>query len=158
MHYKYIEGRFNMKSIMIASVLVLSLSACVTNQQGGAVLGGVGGGILGNTIGKGSGNTAATIGGAILGTIGGSVLGQSVDTQDELLRRENQRRAREVEEKSRPVIVYERDGYSNLHPNHPCAKYTNQGANAACNRGLAEKREKHQRDLENQAYKDGLNR
>jgi len=146
------------KSIAIAGILALSLTGCLTNQQGGALIGGGAGGLLGSSIGKGSGNTAATIGGAVLGTIVGAKVGQGVDDTDALLARENARRAREVEEKSRPVIVYSRDGYSNLHPAHPCAKYKNDGAKAACNRGLAENRVKRQRDLENQAYKDGLNR
>jgi len=148
MHYKYIEGRFNMKSIMLASVLVLSLSACVTNQQGGAVLGGVGGGIIGNQVGGGSGKTIATIGGAILGTIAGSAVGGNMDRQQQ-----SNQPPQVIVQQPQPVPVHPQ--YQS-YPNNSCSKYiSNEGAYSACQRGLADRNAQSQRQLEDEAYKAG---
>ena len=44
-----------MRKIFFAVMFTIAVSACVTNQDSGTVIGGVAGGLLGNTIGKGSG-------------------------------------------------------------------------------------------------------
>jgi uncharacterized protein YcfJ len=49
-----------MRKILFTVTLALAVSACLTNPDGGAVIGGVAGGLLGNTIGKGSGRGIAT--------------------------------------------------------------------------------------------------
>ena len=117
-----------MNKIFVTSIAVLMLAGCnATNQQKGALLGGVGGGLLGNTIGKGSGNTAATIGGAILGTIAGSAVGESMD-------RPNQ------------VIVQQAPGSSE------CSGIVNPGVRASCERGVSERNAAAQRRAEQSAY------
>jgi len=68
-----------MKKIVLTSVMALSLSACLSNQDGGALVGAAAGGLLGNTVGKGSTRTAATIIGAAVGGIAGSKVGESMD-------------------------------------------------------------------------------
>lgn len=68
----------------LASALLLSGCADMTNQDAGAITGGVVGGLLGNTIGKGSGRTAATVAGVMAGTYIGSNIGKSMDKVDRM--------------------------------------------------------------------------
>jgi len=68
-----------MKKILLISVVTLSLGGCLSNQDGGALVGAAAGGLLGNTVGKGSTRTAATIIGAAVGGIAGSKVGESMD-------------------------------------------------------------------------------
>ena len=140
-----------MKSIIITGVLALSLSACVTNQQGGSVIGGAAGGILGSQVGKGSGKTAATIGGAILGVIAGSKVGESMDRQEQA----NQP-PQVIMQQPQPVPVHPQ---YQTYPKNACSKYIgNEGAYSACQRGVADRNAQTQRQLENEAYKAGKTR
>ena len=62
-----------MKKLLIVAVSAIALSGCLaTNQQGGAVIGGITGGILGNQIGGGSGRQLATVAGALGGAVAGT--------------------------------------------------------------------------------------
>ena len=122
------------RSMLIVSAIAIALTGCqTTNQATGGIVGGVAGALLGNTIGKGSGRNVSTAAGAIIGTIVGSQMGANMD------------------QPRRPVYnqTYT-GGYS------ACAKYTNSGARAACNRGVAQRNAQRQRNLENQAYQDGM--
>jgi len=141
-----------MKSIIIAVAVALSLTACnaVTNQQGGALLGGAAGGILGNQIGGGSGKTAATIGGAILGTIAGSAVGANIDQQQQ------QNQPQTVIVNPQPVPVHPQ--YQN-YPADACSRYIgNEGAYASCQRGVAQRNAEIQQQLERDAYQAGKGR
>ena len=121
------------RSMLIVSAVLIALTGCqTTNRTTGALVGGLAGGLLGNTIGKGSGNKVSTAAGAIIGTIVGSQMGGNMD-------RQHQHNA---------PMTY--GGYS------ACAKYGNSGARAACNRGVAQRNAQRQRNLENQAYQDGM--
>lgn len=68
--------------LAIALTTSFLLTSCMSNQDGGALLGGATGALLGSTMGKGSGRTAAIMGGALLGAIVGSKVGASMDEQD----------------------------------------------------------------------------
>ena len=138
-----------MKSIIISGILALSLSACVTNQQGGGMIGGAAGGLLGNQIGKGSGKTAATIGGAILGVITGAKVGESIDRQEQM----NQ--PPQVIVQPQPVPVHPQ--YQSYSKN-ACSKYLgNEGAYSACQRGIADRNAQTERAIEKEAYSTGKN-
>lgn len=136
---------------VIGVIAIISLTGCnaVTNQQGGAVLGGAAGGILGSTIGKGSGNTAATIGGTILGVLGGSAVGASMD-----------RAAQQQPASVHYPTVYESPRAHGYWPRtSTCSRYIdNQGAHSACQRGLSDSNRNRQRRLENEAYRAGKSR
>jgi len=119
-----------------AVVAIVALSGCnahgggLSNKTKGAVLGGVAGGFVGNQFGRGSGNAAATALGAVLGVIAGQSLSQDTPT---------------------PVQQpYMSSG--------SCSQYTNQGARAACNRGVAERENQRQLRLEEEAYRAGRGR
>jgi uncharacterized protein YcfJ len=71
-----------MRNIIFVLAAATMLSACVTNQTGGAVIGGAAGGILGSTLGGGSGRLIGTGVGAVLGTMAGSAVGASMDRQN----------------------------------------------------------------------------
>ena len=117
-----------------AVVAIVALSGCnahgggLSNKTKGAVLGGVAGGFVGNQFGRGSGNAAATALGAVLGVIAGQSLTQDVPVQQ----------------------PYMSSG--------SCSQYTNQGARAACNRGVAERENQRQNRLEREAYRAGRGR
>ena len=55
------------KKIAIALTTTFLLTSCMSNQDGGVLVGGATGALLGSTMGKGSGRTAAIMGGALLG-------------------------------------------------------------------------------------------
>ena len=117
-----------------AVLAIVALSGCNTHSGGlsnktkGAVLGGVAGGFVGNQFGDGSGNAAATALGAVLGIIAGQSLVQDAPVQQ----------------------PYMSSG--------SCNQYTNQGARAACNRGVAARENQRQNRLEREAYRAGLGR
>jgi len=70
------------KKIAIALTTTFLLTSCMSNQDGGVLVGGATGALLGSTMGKGSGRTAAIMGGALLGAIVGGKIGSSMDEQD----------------------------------------------------------------------------
>ncbi|WP_435627742.1 RT0821/Lpp0805 family surface protein [Candidatus Ferrigenium straubiae] len=75
-----------MKRILIMlflSVLSVTLAACQTKQESGAVIGGTLGGVLGSNVGGGEGRTAAIIAGTLLGALVGSEMGRYMDENDE---------------------------------------------------------------------------
>jgi uncharacterized protein YcfJ len=128
------------KSLFIVTI-ALALSACVSNQQGGAVLGGAAGAVLGNTVGKGSGKTIATVGGAILGTILGAKVGENMDKPKETIV------IREYHEAPRPRDNHSRD---------ECFAYKkNEGAYSSCKRGVSVRLQREQQALERDAYRAG---
>lgn len=88
--------RRSISMIAIATIMMISLSACVTNGQGGVnkqmvgtVLGGGLGGFLGSKIGGGSGNIAAIIIGTLVGAAAGNQAGASLDRADQLTQQAN---------------------------------------------------------------------
>ena len=117
-----------------AVVAIVALSGCnahsggLSNKTKGALLGGVAGGFVGNQFGGGSGNAAATALGAVLGVIAGQSLSQDAPVQQ----------------------PYMSSG--------SCSQYTNQGARAACNRGVAARENQRQNRLEREAYRAGRGR
>ena len=117
-----------------AVVAIVALSGCnahgggLSNKTKGALLGGVAGGFVGNQFGGGSGNAAATALGAVLGVIAGQSLSQDAPVQ----------------------LPYMSSG--------SCSQYTNQGARAACNRGVAARENQRQNRLEREAYRAGRGR
>jgi uncharacterized protein YcfJ len=117
-----------------AVVAILALSGCnahsggFSNKTKGAVLGGVAGGFVGNQIGGGSGKAAATALGAVLGVIAGQSLSQDAPVQQPHM------------------------------SSGSCSQYTNQGARAACNRGVAARDNQRQNRLEREAYRAGRGR
>jgi len=130
-----------MKVFLIIAALSVFMTACVTNQEGGAVIGGVSGGALGNTIGKGSTRTIATIGGAVIGTIAGAKVGESID-------RQNQQSLQ-----YRQVQVPHSSSFDG------CSQFrNNQSAYASCQRGVQDRKAEEQRILEQQAYQAGRGR
>ena len=105
----------------------------------GSVIGGLFGGVLGSTVGKGSGKLWATGAGAVLGTIVGTNLGgkrnQNTHAHSDYNQSYYQPRANAT--------------YS------PCARIVNNGARAACERGVAERHQIAQREAERRAYECG---
>ena len=68
------------KTLVAVSLVVVSLTACQTNNRNiGAVIGGAAGGLLGATLGGGSGKLMTTGVGAVLGTVVGSSVGETMD-------------------------------------------------------------------------------
>ena len=110
------------------------------NAQMGTVIGGVAGGVVGNQFGKGSGKTAATALGAVIGAMTGNNVGASMD-------------------RPRTTVIYQQPPVT-YRPNPVvgsgrCAGYANEGARAACNRGVAKREAERQRRLERDAYRRG---
>jgi hypothetical protein len=128
-----------------AVVAIVALSGCnahsggLSNKTKGAVLGGVAGGFVGNQFGRGSGNAAATALGAVLGVIAGQSLSQ--DTPAPV-------------QQPAPFVQMDQPYMSS----GSCSQYTNQGARAACNRGVAERENQRQLRLEEEAYRAGRGR
>jgi uncharacterized protein YcfJ len=126
-----------------AVVAIVALSGCnahsggLSNKTKGALLGGVAGGFVGNQIGGGSGNAAATALGAVLGVIAGQSLSQDAPVQQ-------------------PAPFYQTN--QPYMSSGSCSQYTNQGARAACNRGIAERENQRQIRLEEEAYRAGRGR
>ena len=105
----------------------------------GSVIGGLFGGVLGSTVGKGSGKLWATGAGAVLGTIVGTNLGA------------NNRNTHARND-------YEYNQYYNQRASanySPCARIVNDGARAACERGVAERHQIAQIEAERRAYECG---
>ncbi|HET7833953.1 MAG TPA: RT0821/Lpp0805 family surface protein [Gallionella sp.] len=69
-------------TMFMVVLMSLTLLACQTKEQGGAVLGGVLGGALGSQVGQGSGRTVAIIAGTILGAYAGKEMGRYMDESD----------------------------------------------------------------------------
>ena len=129
------EGN-QMKKLLIVAVSAIALSGCLaTNQQGGAVIGGITGGILGNQIGGGSGKTLATGIGVLLGAMTGSAIGQNMD---------------------RPATIIYKDiaprSAAAPRANNRCSYIENDGVRSSCERGLADRRREAQRAAERRAY------
>jgi len=126
-----------------AVVAIVVLSGCnahgggLSNKTKGAVLGGVAGGFVGNQFGRGSGNAAATALGAVLGVIAGQSLTQDAPVQQ-------------------PLPFYQMN--QPYMSSGSCSQYTNQGARAACNRGVAARENQRQNRLEREAYRAGRGR
>ena len=131
-----IEGN-QMKKLLIVAVSAIALSGCLaTNQQGGAVIGGITGGILGNQIGGGSGKTLATGIGVLLGAMTGSAVGQNMDRP--------------------PTIIYKEvapRGTVAPRSNNRCGYIGNDGVRSSCERGFADRRSEAQRAAERRAYR-----
>ena len=103
----------------------------------GSVIGGLFGGVLGSTVGKGSGKLWATGTGAVLGTIVGTNLGK------------NNRNTHAHSDYNQYYNQRANATYS------PCARIVNDGARAACERGVAERHQIAQRQAEQRAYECG---
>ncbi len=130
-----------MRKILLVGTCLLALSACQAHnpQTQGALIGGLTGGLLGSTVGKGSGRMLATGAGAVLGTIVGTNLGA------------NNRNTHARND-------YEYNQYYNQRASanySPCARIVNDGARAACERGVAERDRAAQKQAEQRAYECG---
>ena len=104
----------------------------------GSIIGGLFGGVLGRTVGKGSGKLWATGAGAVLGAVVGTNLGQS-----------NQNTHAHNDHNQSYYRPRANATYS------PCARIGNDGARAACERGVAERHQIAQRQAEQRAYECG---
>tara|TARA_Y100000310_G_scaffold334748_2_gene415171 strand:+ start:1960 stop:2364 length:405 start_codon:yes stop_codon:yes gene_type:complete len=130
-----------MRKLLLVGTCLLTLSACMNNQTGGALLGGGAGGLLGNTIGKGSGRTAAIIGGTLLGSIAGANVGANMD------------RSRTVVIQQPPAAAPRAQGYVYSE----CAHIGNSGVRASCERGVSERNRAAQHQAERRAYQCSRN-
>ena len=121
-----------------AVIAIVALSGCnahnggLSNKTKASLLGGVAGGFVGNQFGSGSGNAAATALGAVLGVVAGQSLVQDAPVQQP------------VYQTSSPYVI-----------SGTCDQYFNQGARAACNRGVSDRERARQRKLEREAYRFG---
>jgi len=120
-----------MKKLLMVAVSAIVLSGCVvTNEQGGAVVGGLTGAVVGNQIGSGSGKTAATALGAVIGAMSGAAVGENMDKPN--------------------TVIYQ----NGVAPG-PCSNIQNSGVRSECQRGLADRRREEQRRAERRAYRYG---
>ena len=121
-----------------AVIAIVALSGCnahnggLSNKTKASLLGGVAGGFVGNQFGSGSGNAAATALGAVLGVVAGQSLVQDAPVQQP------------VYQTNSPHMI-----------SGTCDQYFNQGARAACNRGVSDRERSRQRRLEREAYRFG---
>ena len=121
-----------------AVIAIVALSGCnahnggLSNKTKASLLGGVAGGFVGNQFGSGSGNAAATALGAVLGVVAGQSLVQDGPVQQP------------VYQVNSPYVI-----------SGTCDQYFNQGARAACNRGVSDREQAQQRKLEREAYRFG---
>ncbi len=69
-------------TMFIVAIMSMTLLACQTKEQGGALMGGALGGALGSQVGQGSGRTVAIIAGTLLGAYAGSQMGRYMDDSD----------------------------------------------------------------------------
>lgn len=124
-----------------AALLIGSVSISAKAQSTEQVLGAIAGGALGSTIGDGDGRKAATVIGAIIGYRNGETILGSAD-QSSYNESYTDRRQRFEYYCSKEVPIHYMENY-----------------NLARNwiRGCVQKLQRHQRDLERQAYLDGLN-
>ena len=122
-----------------AVIAIVALSGCnahnggLSNKTKASLLGGVAGGFVGNQFGSGSGNAAATALGAVLGVVAGQSLVQDAAPVQQ-----------PVYQMSSPYVI-----------SGTCDQYFNQGARAACNRGVSDRERSRQRRLEREAYRFG---
>lgn len=125
-----------LKSIVVSGVLLASLTACqMNNQTGGTLIGAGAGGLLGSQVGSGSGRLVATGVGTLIGAVAGSSVGQSMDQS--MVQKQ--------------TVIYKEVGAD------VCSEYkSNEGAYAACQKGVAQRNAEMQRRLENKAYNQGL--
>ena len=87
-------------------------------------------------FGSGSGNAAATALGAVLGVVAGQSLVQDGPVQQPV--------QQPVYQVNSPYVI-----------SGTCDQYFNQGARAACNRGVSDRDRARQRRLEREAYRFG---
>lgn len=66
-----------MKKIILASLMLLTLTGCATNRQNGELLGAM----TGAAVGKTFGGTGGAVIGAAVGAAAGGQIGQSIDNQ-----------------------------------------------------------------------------
>lgn len=81
----------------------MTLMACETHQDTGAVAGAVIGGVIGNQFGRGAGKVLATATGAVIGGVIGSSIGRQMDDEDRARARQAEYDAFESEEDGRAV-------------------------------------------------------
>ena len=117
-----------MKKLLLVGTCLLALSACQAHnpQTQGALIGGLTGGLLGSTVGKGSGRMLATGAGAVLGTIVGSNLAGGTHGH--------------AQPQHRTVVTVGQ-----------CNHIANTGAQASCERGVAERHRIEQMRAERRA-------
>ena len=127
----------NTYKTIVAILLTTTLMGCnahngytLDNQTKAGILGGVAGGCVGNQFGKGSGNVALTALGAVLGVVAGQSLAKPQEAP----------------------AVYNR---TVTYQAGRCDGYTNQGARAACQRGVSDRERRAQQQLERDAYNYG---
>ena len=121
-----------MKKLLLVGACLIALSACQAHnpQTQGALIGGLTGGLLGSTVGKGSGRMLATGAGAVLGTIVGSNLAGGTHGH--------------AQPQHRTVVTVGQ-----------CNHIANTGAQASCERGVAERHRIEQMRAERRAYDCG---
>ena len=120
-----------MRKLLLVAVSLIALSGCVvTNEQGGAVVGGLTGAVVGNQFGSGSGKTAATALGAVIGAMSGAAVGENMDKPN--------------------TVIYQ----NGVAPGR-CSNIQNAGVRSECQRGLADRRRAEQRQAERRAYRYG---
>jgi len=140
----------SMRKFLLVGVAVVALAGCTVHASPqanaeefnvGSVIGGLFGGVLGSTVGKGSGKLWATGAGAVLGTI----VGTKINRADRYARAHSDHN-------------HDYNRYYNQRANatySPCARIVNDGARAACERGVAERHQIAQRQAEQRAYECG---
>ena len=139
----------SMRKFLLVGVAVVALAGCTVHASPqanaeefnvGSVIGGLFGGVLGSTVGKGSGKLWATGAGAVLGTIVGTNLGN------------NNRNTHAHSNYDHSQSYYRQRANTTY---SPCARIVNDGARAACERGVAERHQIAQRQAEQRAYECG---
>ena len=144
--YKHEQGVLSMRKFLLVGTCMIALCAFQVHASPqanaeefnvGSIIGGLFGGVLGSTVGKGSGKLWATGTGAVLGTIVGTNLGK------------NNRNTHAHSDYNQYYNQRANATYS------PCARIVNDGARAACERGVAERHQIAQRQAEQRAYECG---
>jgi surface antigen len=87
---------------LVVGLLVLPLTGCANNQEGGTVVGAVAGGLIGNQFGHGTGRVLATVGGAVVGGLIGNSIGKNLDDEDREQAMEAEYRALEEDDTREP--------------------------------------------------------
>ena len=137
----------SMRKILLVGTCMIALTAFQVHASpqanaeelnAGSLIGGLFGGVLGSTVGKGSGKLWATGAGAVLGTIVGTNLGA------------NNRKTHAYNDHNQS---YYRQRANTTYS--PCARIVNDGARAACERGVAERHQIAQIEAERRAYECG---
>lgn len=148
--YKHEQGVLSMRKFLLVGTCMVALCAFQVHASPkanaedfnfGAIIGGLAGGVLGSQVGKGSGKLWATGAGAVLGTI----VGTKINRADRYARAHSDHN-------------YDYNRYYNQRANttySPCARIVNDGARAACERGVAERHQIAQRQAEQRAYECG---